>query len=556
MDNDKIGNYIHWKYTNYLKYGTGTKEHPKDIISIKTKALEDQRNLVLNESKLKKNINKKLEKDKLENQLNFFFNRNSNTKQLVKGISNEDLHRSIIKKIQERFGDLVQIDENLKATISDAAMSQKYGKLKENASYNSVVAVYNRIAYIKKYIDSFIAPKLLEGKGLSRNQTFIQNSFNDVAKMFQESIDLSDRTFSELLGDAKISNFDPALIKTIELEKEEIHNKLGQIYTRTKMQGGKIFMTEGLIPLLNEVIKRINKANAAYYTGLAGEMYVALVTKIGSNKAITEVNKLLADFSTGLVDNNLGLVGQNTTYSAMNKQAFAVSGKTNDNYFTSFDGKNSISLKATQDKVDVVITLDNGELLNASVKNYNLSDPLKNITLLSGTNMLKYLSAYQTFVNHYLNIVSQSLSEPRNESDRSFREQIPQSLIIEANKTLLLTLTLKALAGGVEKLSLDQSGFIKNDMAEVFILNDNSTGQFKVFFIEDIINKIGLNYSKIIDYIDMDNFSENFRPGMYWITQYKNGVRNYSDAYSRINNLLNSFVSQRLNISLKQTVLS
>ena len=556
MDNDKIGNYIHWKYTNYLKYGTGTKEHPKDIISIKTKALEDQRNLVLNESKLKKNINKKLEKDKLENQLNFFFNRNSNTKQLVKGISNEDLHRSIIKKIQERFGDLVQIDENLKATISDAAMSQKYGKLKENASYNSVVAVYNRIAYIKKDIDRFIAPKLLEGKGLSRNQTFIQNSFNDVAKMFQESIDLSDRTFSELLGDAKISNFDPALIKTIELEKEEIHNKLGQIYTRTKMQGGKIFMTEGLIPLLNEVIKRINKANAAYYTGLAGEMYVALVTKIGSNKAITEVNKLLADFSTGLVDNNLGLVGQNTTYSAMNKQAFAVSGKTNDNYFTSFDGKNSISLKATQDKVDVVITLDNGELLNASVKNYNLSDPLKNITLLSGTNMLKYLSAYQTFVNHYLNIVSQSLSEPRNESDRSFREQIPQSLIIEANKTLLLTLTLKALAGGVEKLSLDQSGFIKNDMAEVFILNDNSTGQFKVFFIEDIINKIGLNYSKIIDYIDMDNFSENFRPGMYWITQYKNGVRNYSDAYSRINNLLNSFVSQRLHISLKQTVLS
>ena len=556
MDNDKIGNYIHWKYTNYLKYGTGTKEHPKDIISIKTKALEDQRNLVLNESKLKKNINKKLEKDKLENQLNFFFNRNSNTKQLVKGISNEDLHRSIIKKIQERFGDLVQIDENLKATISDAAMSQKYGKLKENASYNSVVAVYNRIAYIKKDIDRFIAPKLLEGKGISRNQTFIQNSFNDVAKMFQESIDLSDRTFSELLGDAKISNFDPALIKTIELEKEEIHNKLGQIYTRTKMQGGKIFMTEGLIPLLNEVIKRINKANAAYYTGLAGEMYVALVTKIGSNKAITEVNKLLADFSTGLVDNNLGLVGQNTTYSAMNKQAFAVSGKTNDNYFTSFDGKNSISLKATQDKVDVVITLDNGELLNASVKNYNLSDPLKNITLLSGTNMLKYLSAYQTFVNHYLNIVSQSLSEPRNESDRSFREQIPQSLIIEANKTLLLTLTLKALAGGVEKLSLDQSGFIKNDMAEVFILNDNSTGQFKVFFIEDIINKIGLNYSKIIDYIDMDNFSENFRPGMYWITQYKNGVRNYSDAYSRINNLLNSFVSQRLHISLKQTVLS
>lgn len=550
---DKIGDYIHWKYTNYLKYGTGTREHPKEI-SLKSTALQQQRDLVLSQSKLIKNLNKQTVKDTLEAQLNFFYNtRNGIGKSLVKDISNQDLHNSIIKAIQDRFGDLVHVDENLKASISDTTMNQKYGKLVEGGKNNNAVVIYNRIAYIKKYVDAFVSNK----KNLTYNQKSIQSGFNKLINEMDNTFKLIITTIDEYLGEGKKRGFDPNLITAIELEKEEIENH-GKKYIRTSLKGTKkITIEENYIKVLNETIKAVNRASAAYYTGLAAEMYVALVSKMGNYKVKDEVNKLLNDFTDGLIDKQLGLVGQNVTYSAMNKSSFAVTGhKNNESYFTSFGGQDSIELKATQDKVDVIITLEDGKMLNASVKNYNLSDPLRNITLLSGTNMMKYLSLYQTFVNHYLNITAQATKEPNYRLNRSFREMIPGELIVEANKTLLLTLVLKALAGGVEKLSMDKSSFKQNDMAEIFIVNDNSTGNFKVFFVEDIMMKITSNYQKILDYVEIDNFSEKYRPDMYWVAKNKQRAKNYSDAYSRINALLAQFKSQHLHISLSQSFLN
>ena len=48
----------------------------------------------------------------------------------------------------------------------------------------------------------------------------------------------------------------------------------------------------------------------------------------------------------------------------------------------------------------------------------------------------------------------------------------------------------RGLAGGVISNSLNN-----NDEANLFIINDNSTGRFRVYFVQDLINKVMENYS-------------------------------------------------------------
>jgi len=51
--------------------------------------------------------------------------------------------------------------------------------------------------------------------------------------------------------------------------------------------------------------------------------------------------------------------------------------------------------------------MEDGESINTSMKNYNLSaNSNPNITILTGRNILYYLQEYNLFMNHYLNITA------------------------------------------------------------------------------------------------------------------------------------------------------
>jgi hypothetical protein len=90
----------------------------------------------------------------------------------------------------------------------------------------------------------------------------------------------------------------------------------------------------------------------------------------------------------------------------------------------------------TQDKVDIMVSVADDKLMNASVKNVNLFSG-ENIHVHSGRSILEMMQDYPKFSNHYLNL---TIHDP-------FMNNIPRDLIDKAHKTLKLTIALHALTG-------------------------------------------------------------------------------------------------------------
>ena len=110
-----------------------------------------------------------------------------------------------------------------------------------------------------------------------------------------------------------------------------------------------------------------------------------------------------------------------------------------------------------------------------------MGNPSTDIHLLSGRSVLALVQEYENFVNHYLNISAEhDDSEP------------PGGLLNAASVAMKLTVLLKALVGGVAgRTKNGQIGM--SQQADLFIINDNSVGRFRVYLIDDILNAVQRN---------------------------------------------------------------
>jgi len=102
----------------------------------------------------------------------------------------------------------------------------------------------------------------------------------------------------------------------------------------------------------------------------------------------------------------------------------------------------------------------------------------------SGVSILSLMQEDGDFLNHYLNITA-SVRSDKPESNRVG----DWSKVTLANRILKESMTLRAIAGGILKFNTNTNSFGPNAQAEILILNDNN-GMFKVYFIDDLINKI------------------------------------------------------------------
>ena len=110
----------------------------------------------------------------------------------------------------------------------------------------------------------------------------------------------------------------------------------------------------------------------------------------------------------------------------------------------------------------------------------------RGINIFSGTSSLNFLQDYPIFANHYLNITA-------NLGRLAF-DQAPSGLIKQAHEEMKMTIALHALTGNVWGQSA--GGAIgKTAQAEILVVNDTSNkyGQFKVYFMSDILNTISKN---------------------------------------------------------------
>lgn len=518
----KIGNYIHFYHSNYLKYGIGTREQGRIQESI-SKVLADQKNLILEQSRFSlRNANITEIKDNIEKRLNYFRPEGSfdgkikvSPNEIENKIRDLVIHHLKLENASIDWDNLQVLDVGDSFNIERAKIAntknKARNKLDEESGRNSIDSIEKRLETLQKTKENLQKKIPEQADALDKALTTLWNEWREIEKTFE-----------------KVTR-----------------------YGRQYILGANNFIKD-----LNELWNKFSKEVNSYLTGVLGEEYAAISALAYKYFAKNTGQNLISDFEKyimSLSDSNMGLEGKHRSASILSSRFFATTGKNQNiksshfisgNLFNNFFGGKS-KIVYTQDKVDLNISLDQIDTIAASVKNYNLSSGY-NISVHTGISILVLSQEYTNFINHYLNITVQ---HPDSSS----------LYIAQMNNMLKLTLGLKAIAGGIFKFT-KEGGLSKNKAAEILVLNDSS-GKYKVYFIQDLIDKIA-NDINLLEVKGLDSH----KTWQQWWVDNTNGIAarsnsnysfsnpNYRDAYSRINGILSQLHNFKLDISVKPKI--
>ena len=198
-----------------------------------------------------------------------------------------------------------------------------------------------------------------------------------------------------------------------------------------------------------------------------------------------------------------------------------------------------LSVKASQDKVDLEIDDYKGENYKLNIKNYNFANALasnRDITLHNG-NILRLIQDESNFINHWLNIFSMT-----NSGSPEQREYATQARV-----NMYLLLLIKGLEG---EMLIETGGHTKR--ANYFMVNDASTGAFSVLPVAEMIKLAGRTKSiKNLVHIKGEKQLESIKGEWEKDGKSKNGrALNRQAAYRRIRKSITEFAKTNVKIQL------
>ena len=291
---------------------------------------------------------------------------------------------------------------------------------------------------------------------------------------------------------------------------------------------------------LNEIISSFLSGSATLH-GEYAEAVIVATNYLANAKALQGAGDILSGLSDAL---RKGVKGHDSSAKGLLSANFdsdfvdlkqVVANTVYDSKKTVDSEGNIFSTRITPDKVDIEITIGNMKV-PASVKNYNMGNPTTDIHLLSGRSVLALVQEYGDFVNHYLNVAAEH--EDREPS---------KDLLDSASEAMKLTIFLKALAGGVAGRT--KAGAIGSSQeADLFIINDNSTGRFRVYLIDEILDAVQrrVNLLKTGTLDSVNKLSNEYVGSLNDL--------NMRDAKVRISNLLAQLHQMELQVSIKKEV--
>lgn len=509
-----IGNYIHAHYEHYEKFGLNTKDsgikdspNPSAIFSDHHRQMK---NLLAKE---KGRFGNKVSKTDIETQLNFYFGAKNGNQQLSGDITQQDL-QTMEQAIAEYLGPKLS-----KVSIDTT-------KLSSAVSQNLDADILNW----KNEADETIQERL-------RSAT--KNSVGSSGSAYKKAI----QTRINLLRDIRDRMGRSPTQQATQLYQEinELSRQWGYILRTLNTNSSstidlRIDKNKSFVEQLNKVMSKLLVGSSTLH-GEYAECVVVATNFAANARAAKETRTLLKqDFIDALrrgvqgqARSNKGLVsmhfdGDLVDLSEVTKGTVYSSPKMVDaegNYF---------STRSTQDKVDVTIEV-NGFDVNASVKNYDMSNTKFNVHLLSGSSVLMLAQEYENFMNHYLNNVS-------THEDK----EAPQSIVNDAHTAMKLTILLKALQGGLSS----NKGLTSK--ADVFIINDSSKGGFSVYFIDEILDRVAQNLN-LLETGDYDSL--NRLDNGYIGTKPED-----ASARMRISKLLAQLHAMKLDVSIDKSVFS
>lgn len=507
-----IGDYVHAYYKNYLKYGTSQndekqKPQSKEIFinhekNIKASVFHRKSLLAMN------NVNKK----EIEKQLNYFFDAQKRI-----GPSN--------------LGEISQKDLELMFKAVNEHLQKELKKVSIDPSTLSSVNIINE--NIEKVISAMGQEAGQELINILKNFSKSEIGARSKESVYKSTIEDRLKILSQIRQSITGIEGAKELINKLESLERQWYGTQEQAGIKDMYAGGSKInknIEQTFINDLNATISSFLGGSSTVH-GVYAETIVILTNYILNAKALGKTNFIMADFLKALETNSKGTKTSAKGLKASNfSKDFVdlgwITGKiadANGNYFSAHE---------TQDKVDVEIEVK-GLKIPASIKNYNLQNTymVKDVHLLSGRSVLALVQDYDVFLNHYLNVVSNHPDKEPNTID-----------LTQAHEAMKLTILLKALEGGVF------SNKKYTDKAELFIINDNSQGKFKVYYISDILDEV----SKKLEYLKTGEYDEVTKLNNDWIGVEKEP--NMSDAKVRISNLLKQLHGMALDVSVSKQI--
>lgn len=170
---------------------------------------------------------------------------------------------------------------------------------------------------------------------------------------------------------------------------------------------------------------------------------------------------------------------------------------------TLFQTKNS-----TKGKTDVEIIYKDDSKLRLSIKNVSLNKNFGgNIHVLSGSSVLQLLQQDANFLNHYLNIVPERKGSERNDIS------VPSSTRVKFHLLAKSAIIMRALTGATYRLD-SNNNFIES--ADAFVVFNG--GKIRCYSMSDIVEKLRKNYSAsaqmaVGDFDDMNTVTNVWQTG-------------------------------------------
>ena len=539
MADKKIGNYVHLRKLNYLRYGTNKPSSNQtakpDFYTTDINEKRIEINLSARRDELKLNDMKEQDLKTLENCVNLLFSEgkkqgeitNNNNNLFQQGLSL--IREQILKDMQKEFGASLQLIDwntgNVKSSGSismtkkmenNLSLPNKIRRNKRNDQGRKNYSPGSKLQTVMERYNAAISFFNKYGSSLLSDKKIIE--FNKQMKKIAAEIQSAAKTIqSELKTDPDTQ----IILNTGNFRKIISYATTFSLEDDTK----STFSMQTLIQDMNEIIKLLQTSYSlklqkgelleisAYYASLLPELAYKIANK--------EANETIENIVKNLMQNNrsekVGLSQRSSPEIKLDLFDQNIADLISLKKYTKTKN-NTLRLQGSvQDKTDIVFgwSLENPSLSNQkfriSAKNVNLAKDafFKNITIVSGSSLLYMIQqADATLVNHFLNI-----SVERNkEADKGIKmtsRGLTETFISRVHKELEAFLILEAFIG------------TRGDPASIFLVNDNSQhGRVRAFNMSTLLNNLTENMNfftvkigdgKISDLVETikNDYSEN-----------------------------------------------
>lgn len=486
-----IGDYIHYRAINYVKYGTGRP--PNYGPTTANWAVADQKARLMEVAKISKSNGLGKDGKKFARYIEWLMRPPDARSNGYPNGESAELYNlaweALVPFLEQEFGyaadRISRASGNIFALIGGV---NGFNKIKIKKEQKSIYAstIVKRLDAIQQAISGgkyTIVDKLT---GNTKDVRYTKSELEELIAFYDKLNDMK----------SKLSQEVQSKLDAVQIQQ---NGKVRQVLQDSQLA---IPLDKSISDFVDQInsLSSLGRGAAAQYKGQLFEWMVIAAAYIAqglSGDALKEAIAVGIGNASALNGGifNTSWTGKNTTSVQYDSKDFISSADLSKILSNNYQqvGDLYIANNATQDKVDVQISMPSTGIktLNLSIKNKNLTAPhAQLIDLVKDSPLLAMLTSLQNheFVNHYLN----QHMEHAYRADTTYLMNKASFAYNETARILTLSIVERAFRGYKQNAA----------KADIFVINDNITGKVQIIDMADILTDLlTMDMNSMLSYV-------------------------------------------------------